>query len=98
MNEYYKIDVEVCGPTGERLYAADGHKAIDIKFEWFVRDEAHMEWLMRDLHRTMKGWMPDNQIWIEAGVMHGPDSDPRMHTLMKLYAYYGPEDRFVIFT
>lgn len=96
MNEYYHITVEVRDGQGKLIEDEFGDKFIDLKFEWFVRDEDHMEWLMKDLHRTMKVWMPYNEIWISAGVFHGPDKYSQ--TLMNLYSYYGPEDRFVIHT
>lgn len=98
MNEYYKIRVEVRDKDLKIIEDSKGFKQIELKFEWFVRSVDHMEWLMRDLHRTLKAWMPENQIWIEAGIMGGIDSDPRLHTLSIFYSYYGPEDRFVIHT
>lgn len=90
---HYKVSVEVLDKDGKRIYDSKGEKAIRIQFEWESWSDSHMEYLMRDLHRTMKAWMPDNQVWIEAGIFHG---DKGMQTLMNLYSYYGPEDRFVI--
>ena len=91
MNEHYHITVEV----RDRDHKPIGHGQ-DLKFEWFVRDVEHMEHLMKSFHKTMKFWMPQNQIYIDAGVFHGVDKHSQ--TLMNLYSYYGPEDRFVIHT
>lgn len=87
--EKYTIRIEVRDENGNLIVDEDGVKRISLRYELEIHKDS-VEWTLRDLSRTLKTWMPDRQITIEA-MVHNSISG----TYMTMFSFYGNEDRFV---
>lgn len=89
--ELYHISVEIRDDKGKQIkYPDTGYPVGDLKFLWEVRDENHLEHLMKHMYYDLKLLLPTCKISFEASVFNSISD-----TYMLMYSYYGSEARFV---
>jgi multidrug efflux pump subunit AcrB len=87
--EIYNIEVEVRDENGKAILDDKGNKQLSVQFELsFTRDKA--EHNLRQLVKSLKAWMPNNEINISASVFNEISG-----TYMNMFSLYVNEDRFV---
>ena len=87
--ENYNIRIEVRDENGKLILDENGNKQIAISYDVDMLTD-NMEFNLRHLANTLKTWMPNRQINIEASVFNTIS-----RTYMTLYSFYEGEDRFV---
>ena len=87
--ENYTIRIEVRDENGKLILNENGGKEISIRYEVEMLTE-NMEFNLRLLIRTLKAWMPNRQISIDA-MVHNKISG----TYMTMFSFYVNEDRFI---
>lgn len=87
--EKYTIRIEVRDENGNLILDGDGAKRISLRYELEIHKDS-VEWTLRDISKTLKAWMPDRQIAVEA-MVHNSISG----TYMTMFSFYSNEDRFV---
>jgi|APGre2960657423_1045063.scaffolds.fasta_scaffold221488_1 hypothetical protein len=87
--ENYTIRIEVRDENGKLILDEYGHKQISFSYEVEMLTE-NVEFNLRHLANTMKTWMPERKINIEASVFNTIS-----RTYMTMFSFYVEEDRFV---
>jgi hypothetical protein len=87
--ENYTIRIEVRDENGKLILDEYGHKQISLSYEVEMLTE-NVEFNLRHLANTMKTWMPERKINIEASVFNTIS-----RTYMTMFSFYVEEDRFV---
>ena len=87
--ETYTIRIEVRDENGKLILDEYGHKQISFSYEVEMLTE-NVEFNLRHLAKTMKTWMPERKINIEASVFNTIS-----RTYMTMFSFYVEEDRFV---
>ena len=87
--ETYTIRIEVRDENGTLILDEYGHKQISFSYEVEMLTE-NVEFNLRHLANTMKTWMPERKINIEASVFNTIS-----RTYMTMFSFYAKEDRFV---
>lgn len=87
--ENYTIRIEVRDENGKLILDDNGNKQISIQHEVEMLTE-NMEFNLRYLSKTLKAWMPNRQIILEA-LVHNKISG----TYMVMFSFYVGENRFV---
>ena len=87
--ENYKIRIEVRDENGKIIEDENGAKHIAIQYDVEMLTE-NMEYNLRSIHKSLKAWMPNRQITLEA-LVHNTISG----TYMTMFSFYGTENRFV---
>jgi len=87
--ENYHIRIEVRDENGKLILDEYGHKQISFSYEVEMLTE-NVEFNLRHLANTMKTWMPERKINIEASVFNTIS-----RTYMTMFSFYVEEDRFV---
>ena len=87
--ENYNIRIEVRDENGKLILDENGNKQIAISYDVDMLTD-NMEFNLRHLANTLKTWMPNRQINIEASVFNTIS-----RTYMTMYSFYEGEDRFV---
>jgi hypothetical protein len=87
--ETYTIRIEVRDENGKLILDEYGHKQISFSYEVEMLTE-NVEFNLRHLANTMKTWMPERKINIEASVFNTIS-----RTYMTMFSFYVEEDRFV---
>ena len=87
--ENYTIRIEVRNENGKLILDEYGHKQISFSYEVEMLTE-NVEFNLRHLANTMKTWMPERKINIEASVFNTIS-----RTYMTMFSFYVEEDRFV---
>jgi hypothetical protein len=87
--ETYTIRIEVRDENGKLILDEYGNKQISFSYEVEMLTE-NVEFNLRHLANTMKTWMPERKINIEASVFNTIS-----RTYMTMFSFYVEEDRFV---
>ena len=87
--ENYHIRIEVRDENGKLILDEHGHKQIAISYDVDMLTD-NMEFNLRHLANTLKTWMPERKITIEASVLNTIS-----RTYMTMFSFYGEENRFV---
>lgn len=87
--ENYTIRIEVRDENGKLILDEYGHKQISFSYDVEMITE-NVEFNLRHLANTMKTWMPERKINIEASVFNTIS-----RTYMTMFSFYVEEDRFV---
>lgn len=87
--ENYTIRIEVRDENGKLILDEYGNKQISFSYEVEMLTE-NVEFNLRHLANTMKTWMPERKINIEASVFNTIS-----RTYMTMFSFYVEEDRFV---
>ena len=87
--ENYTIRIEVRDENGKLILDEFGHKQISLSYDVEMITE-NVEFNLRHLANTMKTWMPERKINIEASVFNTIS-----RTYMTMFSFYVEEDRFV---
>jgi hypothetical protein len=87
--ENYHIRIEVRDENGKLILDEHGHKQIAISYDVEMITD-NMEYNLPHLANTLKAWMPNRQITIEASIFNTISS-----TYMTMFSFYGEENRFV---
>lgn len=87
--ENYTIRIEVRDENGKLILDEFGHKQISFSYDVEMITE-NVEFNLRHLANTMKTWMPERKINIEASVFNTIS-----RTYMTMFSFYVEEDRFV---
>lgn len=87
--ENYRIRIEVRDENGKLIEDENGTKQISIQYDVEMLT-GNMEFNLRSLHKTLKTWMPNRKINLEA-LVHNRISG----TYMTMFSFYGDEDRFI---
>ena len=87
--ENYNIRIEVRDENGKLILDENGNKQIAISYDVEMLTD-NMEFNLRHLANTLKAWMPERKINIEASVFNTIS-----RTYMTMFSFYGEENRFV---
>ena len=87
--ENYTITIEVRDENGKLILDEHGNKEISISYDVEMLS-SNMEFNLRHLSNTLKTWMPERKINIEASVFNTIS-----RTYMTMFSFYVEEDRFV---
>jgi len=87
--ENYHIRIEVRDENGKLILDERGNKQIAISYDVEMLTD-NMEFNLRHLANTLKTWMPERKITIEASVFNTIS-----RTYMTMFSFYGEENRFV---
>ena len=87
--ENYTVRIEVRDENGKLILDEYGNKQISFSYEVEMLTE-NVEFNLRHLANTMKSWMPERKINIEASVFNTIS-----RTYMTMFSFYVEEDRFV---
>jgi hypothetical protein len=87
--ENYTIRIEVRDENGKLILDEHGNKEISISYDVEMLS-SNMEFNLRHLSNTLKTWMPERKINIEASVFNTIS-----RTYMTMFSFYVEEDRFV---
>ena len=87
--ENYTITIEVRDENGKLILDERGNKQISISYDVEMLS-SNMEFNLRHLSNTLKTWMPERKINIEASVFNTIS-----RTYMTMFSFYVEEDRFV---
>ena len=87
--ENYTIRIEVRDENGKLILDENGNKQISLSYEIEMLTE-NVEFNLRHLANTMKTWMPERKINIEASVFNTIS-----RTYMTMFSFYVEENRFV---
>jgi hypothetical protein len=87
--ENYTVRIEVRDENGKLILDEYGNKQISFSYEVEMLTE-NVEFNLRHLANTMKTWMPERKINIEASVFNTIS-----RTYMTMFSFYVEEDRFV---
>jgi len=87
--ENYTVRIEVRDENGKLILDEYGHKQISFSYDVEMITE-NVEFNLRHLANTMKTWMPERKINIEASVFNTIS-----RTYMTMFSFYVEEDRFV---
>ena len=87
--ENYTIRIEVRDENGKLILDENGNKQISLSYEIEMLTE-NREFNLRHLANTMKTWMPERKINIEASVFNTIS-----RTYMTMFSFYVEENRFV---
>ena len=87
--ENYNIRIEVRDENRKLILDENGNKQIAISYDVEMLTD-NMEINLRHLANTMKTWMPERKINIEASVFNTIS-----RTYMTMFSFYVEEDRFV---
>ncbi len=87
--ENYTIRIEVRDENGKLILDENGNKQISIQYEVEMLTE-NMEFNLRRLSGTLKTWMPERKINIEASVFNTIS-----RTYMTMFSFYVEEDKFI---
>lgn len=87
--ENYNIRIEVRDENGKLILDENGNKQISIQYDVDMLTD-NMEYNLRHLANTLKAWMPNRQITIEASVFNTIS-----RTYMTMFSFYAEENRFV---
>ncbi len=87
--ENYTITIEVRDENGKLILDEHGKKEISISYDVEMLS-SNMEFNLRHLSNTLKTWMPERKINIEASVFNTIS-----RTYMTMFSFYVEEDRFV---
>ena len=87
--ENYTVRIEVRDENGKLILDEYGNKQISFSYEVEMITE-NVEFNLRHLANTMKTWMPERKINIEASVFNTIS-----RTYMTMFSFYVEEDRFV---
>lgn len=91
--EKYHITVEVRDENHKLIKDDKGSVITGIKFELEVKDDAQLEYRIKDIGNDLKALMPNRNIDIDASVYNSISS-----TYMSMYGFYVNENRYVKFT
>ena len=87
--ENYTVRIEVRDENGKLILDEYGNKQISFSYEVEMLTE-NVEFNLRHLSNTLKTWMPERKINIEASVFNTIS-----RTYMTMFSFYVEEDRFV---
>jgi hypothetical protein len=87
--ENYTVRIEVRDENGKLILDEYGNKQISFSYEVEMLTE-NVEFNLRHLANTMKTWMPERKINIEASVFNTIS-----RTYMTMFSFYVEEDRFI---
>ena len=87
--ENYHIRIEVRDENRKLILDENGNKQIAISYDVEMLS-SNMEFNLRHLSNTLKTWMPERKINIEASVFNTIS-----RTYMTMFSFYVEEDRFV---
>ena len=87
--ENYHIRIEVRDEKIKLILDENGNKQIAISYDVEMLTD-NMEFNLRHLANTLKTWMPNRQINIEASVFNTIS-----RTYMTIFSFYAEEQRFV---
>ena len=87
--ENYTVRIEVRDENGKLILDEYENKQISFSYEVEMLTE-NVEFNLRHLANTMKTWMPERKINIEASVFNTIS-----RTYMTMFSFYVEEDRFV---
>lgn len=68
--EKYSITVNVWDRFGNRIKDSSGDRVGSLSFEQGARNKYNLELFMKGYYKTLKAWMPDKLIEIEARVFN----------------------------
>ena len=86
----YIIEIEVRDSNGKIIFDERGFKFTSLQIDSSVTNESLLERQMVHICETLKVWMPQNKIDIQASVLNSISG-----TWMCMYSYYGSEKRFI---
>jgi hypothetical protein len=87
--EKYTITIEVRDSNGKIMLDENGTKRDSISYEVDMLT-SNMEFNLRYIAKSLKTWMPNNNITIEASVFNTIS-----RTYMTMFSLYVNEDRFI---
>lgn len=87
--EKYTITIEVRDSNGKIMLDENGSKRDSISYEVDMLT-SNMEFNLRHLAKSLKTWMPNNKITIEASVLNTIS-----RTYMTMFSFYVNENRFI---
>lgn len=87
--ETYTIRIEVRDENGKLIVDENGNKQIGINYDVEMLTD-NMEFNLRHLGKTLKAWMPNRKIDIEASVFNTIS-----RTYMTMFSFYVDENRFI---
>ena len=87
--EKYLIRIEVRDENGKLIKDENGTKHIAIQYDVEMLTD-NMEFNLRSISKTLKAWMPNRQINLEA-LVHNKISG----TYMVMFSYYVDENKFI---
>jgi hypothetical protein len=94
--ETYYIEVGITDQDGNVIRDENGTKVHGISYSLSIKSDNikdTMQAILTDDHRKLKACMPTHKIELIASVFNSISG-----TFIPMFAYYGPENRFVKFT